>query len=442
MLPASQDQGFSLPGITNTTVGFALLASPRLIMKICLISNTAWNLTHFRMKHILALLDMGIEIHAIAPPDGNEQKLADLGVKFHPWIIERRSLNPMKELVSIRRLQKIYNRIKPDLVHHYTVKAVLYGTAAARLCGIKAIVNSVTGLPYIIVSPKKGILKRLARRVAMRWYGWAVTGAQTATVLQNQDDLELLESFAPGVKANAIVTNGSGVDLDHYAEKPKRARFRRSPVNVLFVGRFLKEKGVFELMDAVRRMRSQQVPFEMHLCGDFDHGNRSSATFDDLMAWKEEGLVDWSGRLDDVRGKLNEADLVVLPSYREGTPRSLLEALAVGRPLVTTDVPGCRNVVDDNVNGLLVQSHDPIELADAMIKLIEDEKLREEMGHASRTLAEHRFDEREVIRQTVECYQELSDRMPAIDSWVDNTSRESNLPVEQAVYDAIIPIAG
>jgi glycosyltransferase involved in cell wall biosynthesis len=204
----------------------------------------------------------------------------------------------------------------------------------------------------------------------------------------------------------------------------------------------LKEKGVFELMDAVRRMRSQQVPFEMHLCGDFDHGNRSSATFDDLMAWKEEGLVDWSGRLDDVRGKLNEADLVVLPSYREGTPRSLLEALAVGRPLVTTDVPGCRNVVDDNVNGLLVQSHDPIELADAMIKLIEDEKLREEMGHASRTLAEHRFDEREVIRQTVECYQELSDRMPAIDSWVDNTSRESNLPVEQAVYDAIIPIAG
>lgn len=420
----------------------SLCSPPRLIMKICLISNTAWNLTHFRMKHILALLDMGIEVHAIAPPDGNEQKLADLGVKFHPWIIERRSLNPMKELVSIRRLQKIYNQIKPDLVHHYTVKAVLYGTAAARLCGIQAIVNSVTGLPYIIVSPKKGILKRLARWVAMRWYGWAVTGKQTATVLQNQDDLELLESFAPGVKQNAIVTNGSGVDLEHYAEKPKKTRFRRSPVNVLFVGRFLKEKGVFELMDAVRRLRSQRVPFEMHMCGDFDHGNRSSATFDDLAAWKEEGLVDWSGRLEDVRGKLNAADLVVLPSYREGTPRSLLEALAVGRPLVTTDVPGCRNVVDDNVNGLLVQAKDPVELADAMIKLIEDEKLREEMGHASRTLAENRFDEREVIRQTVECYQGLSERMPSLDSWVDKTSRAPTTPVEEAVYDAIIPIAG
>ena len=411
-------------------------------MKICLTSNTAWNLSHFRMKHIIALLDMGIEIHAIAPPDGNEQKLVDLGVKFHPWIIERRSLNPMKELVSIRRLQKIYKQIKPDLVHHYTVKAVLYGTAAARLCGIKAIVNSVTGLPYIIVSPKKGVLKRMARWVAMRWYGWAVTGDENATVVQNHDDLELLQTFAPGVKQNAIVTNGSGVDLNHYSEKPKKARFARSPVNILFVGRFLKEKGVFELMDAVRKMRSREIPFEMHMCGDFDHGNRSSATFDDLASWKNEGLVDWSGRLNDVRGKLEEADVVVLPSYREGTPRSLLEALAVGRPLVTTDVPGCRNVVENNVNGLLVESHDPVQLADAMIKLIEDENLREEMGQASRTLAESRFDEREVIRQTIECYQNLSNQMPSLDQWAEKSSSTPIVPIDEAAFDAIIPIAG
>jgi glycosyltransferase involved in cell wall biosynthesis len=394
------------------------------------------------MKHIIALLDMGIEIHAIAPPDGNEQKLVDLGVKFHPWIIERRSLNPMKELVSIRRLQKIYKQIKPDLVHHYTVKAVLYGTAAARLCGIKAIVNSVTGLPYIIVSPKKGVLKRMARWVAMRWYGWAVTGDENATVVQNHDDLELLQTFAPGVKQNAIVTNGSGVDLNHYSEKPKKARFARSPVNILFVGRFLKEKGVFELMDAVRKMRSREIPFEMHMCGDFDHGNRSSATFDDLASWKNEGLVDWSGRLNDVRGKLEEADVVVLPSYREGTPRSLLEALAVGRPLVTTDVPGCRNVVENNVNGLLVESHDPVQLADAMIKLIEDENLREEMGQASRTLAESRFDEREVIRQTIECYQNLSNQMPSLDQWAEKSSSTPIVPIDEAAFDAIIPIAG
>ena len=390
----------------------------------------------------MSLLEMGVEVHAVAPPDGTEQKLADIGVTFHPWIIERRSMNPTKELVSIRRLQKIYHKIKPDLVHHYTVKAVLYGTAAARLCGIKGIVNSVTGLPYIIVSPKKGILKRMARWVAMRWYGWAVSGKRTATILQNQDDLALLSSFAPKVAANAIVTNGSGVDLERFAEQPKQARFSNSPVNVLFVGRFLKEKGVFELMDAVREMRTQNVPFEMHLCGDFDHGNRSSATFDDLMQWKEEGLVDWSGRLDDVRDKLAAADMVVLPSYREGTPRSLLEAMAVGRPLVTTDVPGCRNVVQDSVNGFLVDSHDPIMLADAMAKLIEDEDLREKMGHASRELAEAVFDEREVIRQTVEVYSKLSNKMPVVDPWIEESAAAFPAIREPAVYDAVIPIAG
>jgi len=378
----------------------------------------------------MALLDMGIEVHAIAPPDGTEEKLAELGVKFHPWIIERRSMNPTKELVSIRRLQKIYQEIKPDLVHHYTVKAVLYGTAAARLCG-------VTGLPYIIVSPKKGIFKRMARWVAMRWYGWAVSGKHNATILQNQDDLKLLSSFAPKVKGNAIVTNGSGVDLERFTEQPKRDRYQDSPVNILFVGRFLKEKGIFELMDSVREMRNQNVPFEMHLCGDFDQGNRSSATAEDLAQWKQEGLVDWSGRLDDVRDKLAAADLVVLPSYREGTPRSLF-----GRPLVTTDVPGCRNVVQDSVNGFLVESHNPLMLADAMTKLVEDENLRERMGEASRELAEAKFDEREVIRQTVEVYCQLSSKMPTVEHWTEEPAVAVPALTEQAVYDSVVPIAG
>lgn len=389
----------------------------------------------------MALMEMGVEVHAIAPPDGTEKKLADLGVKFHPWVIERRSLNPTKELVSIRRLQKIYQEIKPDIVHHYTVKAVLYGTVAARMCGIKGIVNGVTGLPYIIVSPKRGIMKRMARWVAMRWYGWAVSGKRTATILQNQDDLELLTSFAPKVAENAIVTNGSGVDLERFAEQPKQARFSNSPVQVLFVGRFLKEKGVFELMDAVREMRRQNIPFEMHMCGDFDHGNRSSATYEDLVQWKEEGLIDWSGQLDDVRDKLAAADMVVLPSYREGTPRSLLEAMAVGRPLVTTDVPGCRNVVQNAVNGFLVNSHDPAMLAEALAKLIEDESLRERMGPASRELAEAIFDEREVIRQTVEVYSKLSSKMPVVDQWTEESATPFPAIAEQPVFEAAVPVA-
>ena len=159
------------------------------------------------------------------------------------------------------------------------------------------------------------------------------------------------------------------------------------------------------------------------------------------MQWKEEGLVDWSGQLDDVRDKLAAADMVVLPSYREGTPRSLLEAMAVGRPLVTTDVPGCRNVVQDSVNGFLVDSHDPVMLADAMAKLIEDEDLRDRMGHASRELAEAVFDEREVIRQTIEVYRKLSSRMPVVDQWTDKPATTFPAIPKQPVYDTAIPIA-
>ena len=129
-------------------------------MKICLAANTAWNLAHFRRNHLITLLDMGVEVHAVAPEDDYVDDLVAMGVEYHPWKIERASLNPSKEAISVRRIQKIYKSIKPDLVHHYTVKALLYGTTAARFCGVKGIVNSVTGLPYIIVSPSKGVAKR------------------------------------------------------------------------------------------------------------------------------------------------------------------------------------------------------------------------------------------------------------------------------------------
>ena len=400
-------------------------------MKICLTANAAWNLTHFRLNHLTALQEMGVEVHAAAPPDGYEQQLIDAGIQFHPWLIERRSLNPMYEFVSVRRIQKIYNRIRPDLVHHYTVKAVLYGTTAARLAGVPSVVNSVTGLPYIIVSPKRGITKRFARWLAMQWYGWSVKGKRTHVILQNHDDLDMLESFAFGVRRNATITNGSGVDLKRYLHVPPARIQGSAKVNVVFVGRFLREKGVYELMDAVRILRQQKLPFRMMMCGDLDPGNRSSATADELQAWKQDGLIDWSGHVDDVREKLAMADVVVLPSYREGTPRSLLEAMAVGRPLVTTDVPGCRNVVRDEENGFIVPPRSSVELAAAIARLINDESMRVSMGQASRELAVRKFDERRVISQTLDVYRQLSGSMPPLDRWSEHD--ESLLEEESSI---------
>lgn len=361
-------------------------------------------------------MDMGIEVHAVAPADGHESKLTDVGIRFHPWEIERRSLNPLKELVSVRRIQKIYNEIKPDLVHHYTVKAVLYGTTAARMAGVDSVVNSVTGLPYIIVSPKQGTAGRFARWMAMRWYGWTMNGDSTRVILQNNDDLDLLESFSYDVRKNSTITNGSGVDLKRFQHVPPQDKDDHC-VNILFVGRFLREKGIFELMEAVKLMRARGVPFRLRMCGDLDPGNRSSVSAEQLAAWKQADLIDWSGRVDDVREELAKSDIVVLPSYREGTPRSLLEAMAVGRPLVTTDVPGCRNVVRDKVNGLLIPSRKPYELANALTKLVENKSMRLSMGRISRQMAQERFDERDVIKQTLDVYRDLSTKMPQSWQW-------------------------
>ena len=384
-------------------------------MKVCLTANRAWNLAHFRMNHMQTLMEMGIEVHAAAPADGYEDQLTDAGIQFHPWKIERRSLNPVYELVSTRRLQRIYKEIQPDLVHHYTVKAVLYGTAAARWSGVQAIVNSVTGLPFIIVSPKKGISKKLARWLAMRWYGWSVKGKNTHVVLQNHDDLELLESFAGSVRSNCTVTRGSGVDLEAYSLTPMP---RNEVPHVVFVGRLIREKGVFELMEAAELLRAEGIDFRLTACGEIDHGNRSSATTDDCRAWQDRNLVDELGRVDDVRPILRTADIVVLPSYREGTPRSLLEAMAVGRPIIATDVPGCREVVDEGVNGCLVPVNSSEKLAAAISRLLQEPELCEKMGAASRQMAEAEFDERRVIQQYLEIYQQLlPELMPASEFW-------------------------
>ncbi len=401
-------------------------------MRICLTANKAWNLVHFRMNHMLALMDLGIEVHAVAPVDGYEQQLIDAGIHFHPWNIERRSLNPFREVVSVRRIQTIYKRIQPDLVHHYTVKAVLYGTTAARLSGVKAIVNSVTGLPYIIVSPKSGMTKRLARWIAMRWYGWSVVGKNTHVVLQNEDDLEMLETFAQKVRSASTITNGSGVSLSAFRQQPLP---HNDPANIVFVGRFLREKGIFELMDAARAMRQKGIRFRLTLCGDIDPGNRSSATFEQCEQWKQEGLVNEMGRVDDVRPFLAASDLVVLPSYREGTPRSLLEAMAVGRPIITTDVPGCRNVVDDGVNGCLVPARSSQELVVAISHLLDHAELRVKMGAAGRVKAEQEFCEDEVIDQNLRVYFQLRpDCMPSREQW-------SDLAIESSEPDKLLPDA-
>ncbi|MCG8651443.1 MAG: glycosyltransferase family 4 protein [Pirellulales bacterium] len=377
-------------------------------IKICFTANMAWNLANFRLNHMRTLQDLGCEVHAAAPPDRHVDAITAAGITFHPWEIQRRSMNPCSEWISFLKLKRIYRLVRPDLVHHYTVKAVLYGTTAARLAGVPATVNAVTGLPYIVISQNRGVIRRLGRWAAMKWYGWCITSGNAHAVLQNQDDLDLLASFVPQVRQHCTLTPGSGVDLKRFSPTPPAD----NPVPVvLFVGRLLREKGFFELIDAVKLLRRQGVRFQFVVCGGIDPGNRSSASQEQSDQWVADGLIDRIERLDDVRPALAAADLVVLPSWREGTPRSLLEAMAMSRPIVTTDVPGCREVVRDEINGKLVPVREPKALADGLGRLIESPELRRQMGRAGRQFAEQRFDERQVIEQNIEAYRTLLERI-------------------------------
>lgn len=229
-------------------------------------------------------------------------------------------------------------------------------------------------------------------------------------MLQNNDDLRVLNGITKKSLQRVTLTGGSGVDLRRFRFTPPRDC---DPPTVLFAGRLLREKGIFELVDAVRLLRRSGHPLRLVVCGGIDAGNRSSVSKEQCEAWISEGVVDTIERVDDIRPFLQAAQLVVLPSYREGTPRSLLEAMATGRPLIATDVPGCREVVEPDVNGVLVPPQDVRALADAINYMLDCPQRLDAMGRASRTIAEQKFDERSVIEANLDVYRSLlPDRIP------------------------------
>ena len=291
----------------------------------------------------------------------------------------------------MRSLDAVYRKIKPDLVHHFTVKPVLYGTTVARLRKIPAVVNSVTGLPYFLLSQSKSGVRGAAREAALKWYSWALTGSDVCPMFQNPDDLDVISSANFQVRRQAVSTRGSGVDLSRFqvaADSPA--------------------KGIFEFVDAARAVLARtKRPVRFIVCGNVDSGNRSAVPADIMNEWKSVSGLDFLGHVDDVARVLGRSHLVVLPSYREGTPRALLEAAACGLPIITTDVPGCREVVVDNENGLLVPAQDSTALAEAMIKLIGDWPQMRAFGRAGRLRVQSLFDERLVIDATLNVYSRM-----------------------------------
>ncbi len=365
-------------------------------MKVILFANTDWYLYNFRRNLVVALRERGDEVLLLSPGGQYADRLQAMGFRWMDLPFSRRGMNPLTELRTILYLARLFRRESPDLVHAFTIKSVLYGTLAARLAGVRAIVNSVTGLGYIFMPG--GFGKQLLRSFVRLWYRVMMRGTQV--IFENNDDRGAFLRFGFIRPEEGFVTPGVGVDTDHFAPVPFPAG---GPV-FLMAARLLWDKGVGEFVEAARRLRDEKLPVRFALAGRTDAGNPTSISESQIEAWRDEGVIEWWGWIEDMQSALARSTVVCLPSYREGLPTVLIEAAACGRPVIATDVPGCRDTVNDGATGFLVRERDADSLAAAMRKLADNPALCQQMGAAGRHLVEDTFSSRRVVQQIFEIY--------------------------------------
>ena len=373
-------------------------------MRFILFANTDWYLYNFRRSLAIALHDAGHEVLLISPTGPYGEELRALGLRWQPLPMDRRSLNPLREAALVGHLWRLFRREKPNLVHGFTIKCAVYGSLAARAASVPARVNAVAGMGYVFTSsdPKARVLRPLVRSLLKL----ALGGRGARLILQNPDDVALFEKAGLVEAAQVRLIHGSGVDCSRFVAN-SRVREAGKPLRVLLPARLLWDKGIAEFIAAVRRLKGEGREIDFLLAGDPDPGNPAAVPEADVQGWVDEGLLQWLGHVDDMPALFASVDMVVLPSYREGLPKGLIEAAACALPLVTTNVPGCREVVTDGIDGLLVPVRDAGALANAIARLQDDPALARKLGEAARTKALAMFDERIVIRLTRAVYAEL-----------------------------------
>lgn len=359
-------------------------------MKIVICINTAWNLVNFRAGLIRALVAAGHEVVAVAPQDEYAAALGGLGCRYVPLPMDNGGTRPMQDALLLWRFWRLLRRERPDVYLGYTVKPNVYGSLAAHWLGIP-VINNIAGLGAVFI--KGGWLVQLVQGLYR-----AALGRSAKVFFQNGDDRQM---FVQGGLVRPEATEllpGSGIDLRRFQPVPLPCPAGSSAVRFLLIARMLRDKGVAEYVEAARTLKARWPMAEFCLLGFLDVQNPTAISREEMDNWVAQGVVRYLGVSDDVREQIAQADCVVLPSYREGTPRTLLEAAAMSRPLVTTDAVGCREVVDDGVNGYLCKVRDASDLANKMERiLLMTAGERTAMGLAGRAKMEREFDEQLVI---------------------------------------------
>lgn len=360
-----------------------------------------WYFCSHRLPLARAAIKAGFEVVLLTNVQSHGELIKTEGIRVIPLDLQRRSTNPLRESKTLIQIIKVYRTERPDIVHHVAMKPVLYGSVAAFITNIPRVVNALAGMGYLFIS--ESLKARMLRTGIKRLFHFFLNRKNSRLILQNSDDAGIFIKNGIVDDVRICLVRGSGVDTSRFVPSPETPQ----PIMVMLPARMLLDKGVEEFVDAAKILTKEGCLARFILVGNLDPENPAAISEQKLIQWRQERVVEWWGHCADMVGVLAQAHIVCLPSYREGLPKSLLEAASCAIPIVATDVPGCREIVREGINGFLVPARDSMALAIALRKLIDSKELREQMGANGRKIVLNEFSENKVVVDTMAVYQEL-----------------------------------
>ena len=368
-----------------------------------LVYSSSYFLSH-RLGIAIEAKKQGYEVHIASPEDGCEDTFKIKGLMHHKLPISRTSINIFSEIKAFLNIYFLIKKINPDLLHLITIKPVIYGGIISRLIQIKGVVSAVPGLGYVYIS--KGIRAAILRFFINYFYKVSFSKKSLKIIFQNKDDMNKLRLAVGFDPIKSVIIKGSGVDLDEFKSTPLP---EGRPV-ISMISRLQEDKGVKEFARAAQMIKERKIEADFWLIGDTDSSYPSPILIEDLQEWENKGFLSVLGYRKDINILIGNSNIIVLPSYREGLPKVLLEAAACGRPVITTDVPGCRAAIEEGKTGLLVPPRDSSSLADKIEYLLGNKELLKKMGNAGRKLAEENFSLDKVVSAHLKIYSSLIDK--------------------------------
>ena len=365
--------------------------------KLLIVVNTDWGFLAYRLPIALEAKRLGWQVFVATPDTGDAYLIKEAGLNHVTLNMSRKGLNPLNEIKTIYDFWRLYNNLSPQIVHHVTVKPIIYGSLVASFINKSFVVNAISGLGYVFTSlPKNNIIRFLTTFL----YKIALNRPKSKTIFQNPDDLNLFIQEGMVEKSKTRLILGSGVNCSVFSPMPAKV----GDVMVMLPARMLFDKGIYEFVNAVTLLKADYPKVKFVLVGRADDGNPAIIPTKQLRAWEMAGLIEWWGYKRNMNEVLNMATMVVLPSYREGLPKVLLEAAACSKPIISTNVPGCKEIVRHEVNGLLIPAKDEVALAEAIRRLLDNPEFARQLGENGREIVINEFSEELVVEKTFEVY--------------------------------------